>query len=393
MSDRLAHLFSRRLSLFYAALFLGIGIYQPYFPIWLKGRGLDAAQISIILATPMTIRVFLAPVSGYLADRRGERRPMIIGCTWLSATFFFLLGLDADFLWIFVWISMAALFWTSIMPLTEAFALQGVRRFGADYGRIRLWGSVSFIAANFIAGLILDMLAFPVIHKLILAAMAITVLVGHALPRLPGSRTVAGERSRAGGRQGGSAPGDVLVVLLAAGMLQASHALLYGFGSLYWQDAGFSGVTIGFLWALGVVAEIAFFAWSRHLPQSVTPLVLMAAGAVAALVRWTGLSLAPPLAGLVGLQALHGLTFGATHLGTMRFIGQMVPEHHTATAQGAFFTISGLCMGASMLASGALYDEFGGRAFLAMAVPGAAALAVLWVARGRFHPHSSAGGG
>ncbi|MCC2112221.1 MAG: MFS transporter [Hyphomicrobiales bacterium] len=391
MSELMPLHFDRRMSAFYAALFLGIGVYQPFFPLWLQARELDPWQISVILAVPMSIRVFFAPVSGALSDRSANRRPAIIAYTALTAVFFFLLGFTTDFLWIFVTISAAALFWTSIMPLTEALALQGVRRFGADYGRLRLWGSISFIAANFIAGAVLDVLPRDIVHALILAAMILTVIAACRLPLLP----VPAEPPLpdASVRPSRVVNAGVFAVLAAAGLVQSSHALIYGFGSLHWQAMGLSGTTIGLLWALGVVAEISFFAVSRHVLVRLSPLALIGIGAGAAILRWCALGLDPPLTGLVVLQFLHGLTFGATHLGTIHFIGRTVPDHRTGAVQGLFFTISGVCMGGSMLASGVLYRNFEGSAFPAMAVLGVAALVLLGIGRGKIYPQSAAGGG
>ena len=145
--------------------------------------------------------------------------------------------------------------------------------------------------------------------------------------------------------------------------------------------------------ALGVVAEISFFAVSRHVLVRLSPLALIGIGAGAAILRWCALGFDPPLTGLVVLQFLHGLTFGATHLGTIHFIGRTVPDHRTGAVQGLFFTISGVCMGGSMLASGVLYRNFEGSAFPAMAVLGVAALVLLGIGRGKIYPQSAAGGG
>ncbi len=391
MSELLSLQFNRRMSAFYAVLFLGIGVYQPFFPLWLQARGLDPWQISVILAVPLSIRVFFAPVSGALSDRHADRRPAIVAYAALTAIFFFLLGFATEFLWIFVAISAAALFWTSIMPLTEALALQGVRRFGADYGRLRLWGSISFIAASFLAGAALDVLPPDSVHALILAAMILSVIAASRLPRLPVPAEASPPEDR--GRRSRVVTGSVLAVLAAAGAVQSSHALLYGFGSLHWQAMGLSGTTIGLLWALGVIAEITFFYLSRRVLGRLSPTALIGLGAGAAILRWGALGLEPPLAGLVALQLLHGLTFGATHLGTIHFIGRTVPDHRTGAVQGLFFTISGVLMAASMLASGALYRSFEGAAFPAMAVLGVVALILLGIGRRATHPQSAAGGG
>src|SRR5918996_1025886 len=48
--------------------------------------------------------------------------------------------------------------------------------------------------------------------------------------------------------------------VFAAGLIQVSHALYYGFASLHWRAAGHSGTVVGLLWAEGVIAEILLLA-------------------------------------------------------------------------------------------------------------------------------------
>jgi PPP family 3-phenylpropionic acid transporter len=62
------------LGLLYAALFLVVGCYLPYLPVWLHWRSLDADQIAVLLATPLFTRILFTPVISFAADRLGGRR-------------------------------------------------------------------------------------------------------------------------------------------------------------------------------------------------------------------------------------------------------------------------------------------------------------------------------
>ena len=100
------------------------------------------------------------------------------------------------------------------------------------------------------------------------------------------------------------------------------------------------------LWALGVLAEIVLFALSARLPAAFTPSVLILIGGAGALVRWIAMALDPPGALLPLLQCLHGLSFGATHLGTLAFIGRAAPAGLAATAQGYLAVSTGVAIAA-----------------------------------------------
>ena len=371
--------FAPRLSVFYAALFLSIGIYMPFFPVWLAARGFAPEQISVLLAVPMAVRIVITRSAGRLADRHPNRRGPILVATAAAALGFAVVGLVSGFTATLAAMSLMAVFWTSILPLTEAFALQGMRLFGADYGRMRLWGSASFILANFAAGSALDLWPSDVVFWLILSAMGLAIGAAWRLPVVPRQRktaSLAGEQSE----EAGLSPRLFVAVLSAVAAMQASHALIYGFGSLHWQSLGYSGRLIGVLWALGVIAEITLFAVSGRIAGRLPPLGWIAVGAGAGVLRWLVLASDPALPVLVVAQLLHGFTFGATHLGTVRFIAATVPDERTASAQGLFFTLSGVAMAAATLASGPLYRHFGGEAFLAMALVAALAGGVLWAA-------------
>jgi PPP family 3-phenylpropionic acid transporter len=173
-----------------------------------------------------------------------------------------------------------------------------------------------------------------------------------------------------------------LLLLLASGAVQAAHAVLYTFATLHWRALGLSATSAGALWAVSIATEIAIFAFAGRIVARGNPANLIVLGAAAAVVRWTVMGFDPPLSVLLPLQALHGLTFGATHLGAMHYIARTVDEAFTATAQALHAaSTSGVCMAAAMLGAGELYAAYAGRAYWGMAaIAGAGLLAGLLLA-------------
>ncbi len=98
------------------------------------------------------------------------------------------------------------------------------------------------------------------------------------------------------------------------------------------------------------------------------------------MVRWTLTAFAAYAPALALLQLLHGLTFGATHLGAMHFLGRSQPDGRAATAQALYASAVGIGQGLLMLLAGVLYGALGGRAFLAMAAVAAAGAALALLA-------------
>ncbi|MEI9902366.1 MAG: MFS transporter [Hyphomicrobium sp.] len=194
------------------------------------------------------------------------------------------------------------------------------------------------------------------------------------MPR-PAGPALAADRPRVDWRS--SSPARLLgsrlfiLFLLAIGCTHGAHATFYTFGALYWQAQGLPAAWIGALWAIGVFAEVVLFAFSATIARRVGPVQLIVAGAAASVLRWSAMSLDPPLYLLIPLQVLHALTYGAAHLGAILFITRAVPHAGMGTAQAFYSTIAaGLMLGIVGLLSGALYAHIGGLVFL---VPAAVA--------------------
>jgi MFS transporter, PPP family, 3-phenylpropionic acid transporter len=358
--------FIPRLAALYAALFILPGIQMPFFPVWLKAKDVDARLIGIVLAVPMLARVLAIPVVAREADRRDAVREVLIIASLASVVGYTLVGLSAGAIAILITYTLTALFSTPLMPLAETYALKGLIPRGRAYGPVRLWGSFAFIVGNFAAGFAAD--AIPARHLiwLMVAASALVALAVWGLAPLAASSPE--QKVQVSSRHGPLWDRAFIAVLAAASLIQASHALFYGFSALQWDGAGLDGTFIAALWALGVAAEIVLFAAQARLPPFLTPTVMLMIGAAAATLRWLGMALDPPALALPWLQMLHALSFGATHLGALMFLAHHAPAGQAATAQGYLAIAAGLAMAAAMGISGVLYDDFGSRAYIAMAL-------------------------
>lgn len=267
--------FSIRLSLFYTAIFLLVGCNLPYFPVWLDWRGLTPDQIGIVLAAPLAVRLVFTPSISFLADRSGNRRGVLILLAW-GALGSYLFLTAAEGFWAILAVAMlASLFWTSIMPLTEAVAMEGVRRTGVDYGRMRTWGSLSFIAMSFSGGFAIAHWGPQAALWLLIGAAACTALAAHVLPRPVGrgrlKAVTAPSRIRLRDAWELVRSPLFILFLVATGTAQSTHAVYYAFGTIHWEAQGISTAVIGMLWSVGVVAEILFFLYGRHLIARADP--------------------------------------------------------------------------------------------------------------------------
>ena len=342
---------------------------MPFMPIWLDALGLDARVIGVLLALPIAVRIVATAPLMTLIDRGlGASRLLAAASAALAATYALMptaAGYGAAAL--AAVIALNAVAGAPLVPSIDYLTLAAVRRSSRlDYARIRLAGSVGFLAANLAGGALLGMLGERFAVPALLTGLA---CIAAAVASL-GAGGTEPDRPRAEEQTGARLPATLVLTIAAAALIQSSHAAIYAFGSIEWRAHGVPAGWIGGLWALGVVAEVALFAGIGRLPATWrTPFRLIALGGGAAALRVVGLSLAGDrLALLAGLQLFHALTFGATQLGAMAAVSRFAPEGARGRAQGTLSAASALASASATLACGAIYREAGGPAtFLAMA--------------------------
>jgi MFS transporter, PPP family, 3-phenylpropionic acid transporter len=353
-----------RLALFYGAAFAAVGVQLPFWPVWLAAQGLSAAEIGLVLAAAFWPRVVTNLLIAYQADRLGRRKPLMVGLAAATVLGIALFALAAE-LWTFLVLSaLSGACWAAIGPLGEALALQELARRGISYGRVRLWGSLTFVLAAAGTGHLVERSGAGLVLGLLLGGVALTLVACLLLPESPSA-------------DGGAEPPQLAALLrlpgfwrfvFAAGLIQVSHALYYGFASLHWRTAGHSGTVVGLLWAEGVVAEILLLAGASALFRWLEPHRLLAFAGALTVVRWSVTALGSDLALLVPAQLLHGASFGATYLATMHYLRDHTPPALQASAQALNASIGfALLFGLVTPVAGWLYAAAGGSAFWAMA--------------------------
>jgi len=383
--------FAVRLALFYGALFGLGGTQLPFFPVWLKAVGVDASWIGVITAVPSLTRFTALPFVTGLPERRYSLRAALIVTAFATAIGLAAVGTQQRPVLIFLVYAATACLWTPMVPLTDAYALRGVARYGLNYGPLRLWGSAAFVVGALICGLLVDLIAPRHLIWVIAAMAALGALVSLGLQRLDNPRTALATPHRAGAllRDRG-----FLAIIFAAALIQGSHAAYYTFSSITWQAAGLSGLTISALWALGVLAEIVVFALSPRFTLS--PMVLVVIGGLSGVARWLITAQEPSVAVLAVVQLTHGLTYGITQVGTMGLMVRHVPVHVMARGQGYYAACGGIVTSSASILSGAVYARHGQGVYYVMAAMALSGALVMWLARRRLadhHPQSAASGG
>ncbi|EIY4981476.1 MULTISPECIES: 3-phenylpropionate MFS transporter [Klebsiella] len=310
---------TRWLALSYFTYFFSYGIFLPFWSVWLAGNGLTPETIGILLGAGLVAR-FLGSL--LIAPRVSDPSRLIAALRVLALlTLLFALAFWAGshVAWLLAIIIGFNLFFSPLVPLTDALANTWQKQITMDYGRVRLWGSIAFVIGSALTGKLVSLFDYRAILLMLSLGVA-SMLLGMLLK--PSVMPQGASRPQQGA---GMAAWLTLVrqswrFLACVCLLQGAHAAYYGFSAIYWQQAGYSASAVGYLWSLGVVAEVVIFALSKKVFRRFSARDLLLLSALCGLVRWTLMGWTTALPGLILAQILHCGTFTVCHLAAMRYI-------------------------------------------------------------------------
>lgn len=347
-----------RLSSFYFFFFAIVGVLVPYWGPYLHTLGFSAAQIGQVVAALNLARVVAPNMLGSLADRRGRRMQVVRVASLLALVSFAGVWAGSSYGWLLLVTATFSFCWNGAMPQFEANTMNYLGAQEHRYSRIRLWGSVGFIVAVAVLGVMVERVGASVVPFAVLLLCVGMWLASLATPERLGSAAHA------------QAPDfwqvlrrpEVIGFLLAALLSQMGHGPYYAFFSIYLQEHGYRGETIGLLWAWAVVAEIGvFMVIHRWLPRY-GPRALMMAALLLGGIRWLATGAFPqqlPL--LFAAQTLHAASFGIYHAVGMVVVNRFFRGRSQGRGQALYSSMTfGAGVAAGSVLGGYLWAPLGG---------------------------------
>jgi len=383
--------FRLRTALSYCAPLFVNGIALPFFPVWLAGLNFNDHEIGLVIAVPMVVRVLVTPLIAGLADHMKERADVLFWSGGLSLLTAIALFWTSEFWPVLLVYGIQGATYAPYVPVVESIAMSGVRRWGFDYGSMRVWGSITFIVSTLLGGQMIGIWGGTMVLPVMVAGFILTMLMGVFSPRIGPTRR-HNQPINLQSPTGNLRSPQLLVTMIGVSVQQSSHAMLYTFASIYWHKLGFSGTEIAVLWSIGVAAEVMVFFLSKKLSRRFSAWTLIFFGSSMCILRWV---LFPMNLGFIGyflLQCFHSCTYACVHTGIQRRIVASVHEAHEASAQGAYYFYNGMFLGLMTLASGYLYAWLDLYSYYVMAGTAALGLGMVIFARG-LQPRGSAVGG
>lgn len=367
---------------FFFAYYGFVGAFTPYASLFFAERGMTAAQIGVLMSLMQIMRIFGPNLWGWVADHTQKRVTVLrvtAVATLIAFSGMFFGQIFTHFLLVMVAINTFA---SAQGPLSEALMLSEMRGDLTHYGRLRLWGSVGFIALVTLAGQLLDWQGIELMPWIAFAMLALVLVASLRMRETPqahaheDSPSVTALLMRP----------EVSAFFVSTFLMIAAHASLYVFYSLYLAQLGYSKTVIGLMWSLGVVVEIGFFFYQAPIFRHIGVQKLMLASLLIAVVRFLMIGFcAQSLFWLLVAQVLHAATFGVHHSASVMTLQRWFSGPLQARGQALYTSISyGLGGTLGGLVLSAFWDRFGaqavyfGAAVFALGGAVAAALSYRW---------------
>ena len=369
-----------RLASFYFAYYAALGAFNPYWALYLKERGQDVAAISILMSLWYGTRIFAPSTWSALAARSSHPIRWLRAGSVLTVASFAFFTLPHDFSALFVVMCVFCFMYNAVMPQFESITLSHLVGKSERYGRIRVWGSIGFVAVVALFGVLLDHLpvtALPWLMLPLFAAMAIAAFFNdYGRPPLVTtdveSPSFIGKLRRP----------EVIAFFIVALLMQISFGPYYTFYSIYLDEHGYRTSALGIYWSIGVIVEILVFAFSAWIFRRWNAASVLIVSLIAASLRWAMVATWPDNIILMAFaQTLHALSFAAFFAASMQFLVLFFPGRQNGHAQGIYYGFSsgiGGVLGA--LLSGQVWEAAGGEtAFLLGSAAAALAAIIAWI--------------
>ncbi len=377
-----------RIAGFYFFYYAFVGMFAPYWSLYLKSIHFNAIDIAILMSVSPVMRMIAPNIWGWLADHTGERRRVVQIAAALSAVFYLGVFKATSFWEMFLVLGLMNFFWSASMPLVEATTLSYLGKHTARYGRIRSWGSIGFIVSVVGLGYAFDYIA---IAWLLWAGLVCEIGILIFSRQIPPTEVLAHHTDTQPIRQIVLQP-RVLALFGACFLMAVAHGPYYTFYSIYLVEHGYAKSAVGGLWALGVTCEIGVFFLMPWLARRFGYTRILLASFSCTILRFMLIGWGVDfLLLLLIAQMLHAVTFGAYHASSVGLVHEFFQGRHQSKGQAMFGSLTygagGIVGG---LASGPIWQHYGASVLYSCSA-GAALLGLLlmWWKLGMANTNSS----
>lgn len=345
-----------RLSGFYWFYFASLGVVVPYWSLYLSSLGFDAQSIGELMAILMGTKIVAPYLWSWIADHTGHCMKIIRLASICSGIAFIGVFLNSSFWWLVVVMLLFSFFWNATLPQFEANTMNFLGEDTHKYSVVRLWGSLGFVFSVIVIGSMLDDFGYQLVPISIFILYVFIVLFSFMVSDAP-QKTHHVEQ---GSILKVLKQPHVIALLLVCFLMQMSHGPYYTFYSIYLKQFDYSSTALGWLWALGVIAEVVLFMFMHKLMPRFGPAALLKIALLLTTLRWLLIgAYVENLAIVIFSQCLHAASFGLYHAVAIELFHRNFKGRLQGRGQALYSAISFGAGGAvGTLLSGAYWESW-----------------------------------
>ncbi|MEY4628599.1 MAG: hypothetical protein RLZZ595_925 [Bacteroidota bacterium] len=320
----------------YFLVFCCTASWLPVLADFCQDKGLTSVQTSLVLSTTPIMMFVVQPFYGFLADRFGFKRSLLIASLLASISYLFY-WIGDEFYWILLSTFLMSIFYNTIQPLLDSLSLKLVetdKQF--SYGSLRVAGALGWSITGLIIGQVIDQFDIQYIFLVSSISMALFFLFALLMKNDSAEKTAIESLSIKGASR--LILNKQLVVLLIVVLLVSiAGTSIWNFYSLYMKANGASATLVGYGLSLQGLFEIPFFYFSARIIARIGIRVALLITVVATAVRlflYSVITL-PELA--LPIELLHGISWSLFWVVCVELVYSLVKKELLATGQSLLY--------------------------------------------------------
>ncbi len=345
-------------------------LFSPYISSYYTSRGMSESQIGALSAVIPLCYLLIQPFWARISDRTGKRRRVLLflcaGCA--AAVLLFLKAESFSQFMIVVFIY--SVFFSALLPLSDALTMREAERKKADFSRIRMSGTLCYALVVVVSGFYLKnhlrmMFIIDSIAVLIFLFCCATLKGGDTEKKV---YIVKKDYEKKNKHEQLFRSKMIIVVLICAFALQLSLNYHGTFLGVYLLDLGHNQSLIGVMHCISALSEVPALLVIRKLYRKFRPETLLVAAVLLGAARLT-LAASGWIVLLLAEQLLQGVSFMICYLTCVTFINEQVQKERISEGQSMLsLAQNGLGAICGTLIGGVVAQNLGiQRGFLVMA--------------------------
>jgi len=345
-----------RLSGFYWVYFASLGVVVPFWALYLNSLGFEARAIGELMSILMVTKIVAPYLWSWIADHTGHCMKIIRIASICSLVAFSGVFFNSSFWWLAVVMLLFSFFWNATLPQFEANTMNFLGEDTHKYSVVRLWGSLGFVFSVIIIGSMLDEFGYQLVPVSVFILYVFIIAFSFIVSDAPQKQ----HHDDGGAILNVIKQPQVMALLLVCFLMQMSHGPYYTFYSIYLKQFNYSSSTLGWLWALGVIAEIILFMFMHKLMPKYGPRNLLIIALTLTTLRWLLIGeFVEDILIVIFAQCLHAASFGLYHAVAIELFHRNFKGKLQGRGQALYSAISFGAGGAiGTLLSGAYWDAY-----------------------------------